>query len=209
MDKNKLIENIKNQLKSLMSSEVKFAEIKAGDLVISSPDEELMIGSEVFTIDQDGNNIPLGDGDYTLDSGEKIMVVAGKVEAMVNAEAVDSPEAVENGEMKPEEKVEVKKEEVDEEVEIEDEDEDEEVDEMKKKDAMKKMEERLAKVEKMIEEMTASNNKMAQELSAVADLPAAKSISVEPAEFKSVEDKKSGVGAVDIMAIREKARRGR
>jgi hypothetical protein len=207
MDKNKLIENIKNQLKSLMSSEVKFAEIKAGDLMISSPDEELMIGSEVFTVDQDGNNIPLVDGDYTLDTGEKIMVVSGKVEAMVNAEVVDSPEAVENGEMKPE-KVEVKKEEVDEEVEVEDEDEDEEVDEMKK-DYMAKIEERLAKCEKMLEEMGQANNKMAQELSAVADLPAAKSISVEPSEFKSVEDKKSGVGAVDIMAIREKARRGR
>lgn len=206
MDKNKLIENIKSQLKSLMSSEVKFAEIKAGDLMISSPDDELMIGSEVFTVDQDGNNIPLTDGEYTLDSGEKITVVAGKVEAMVNSEI--SEEVVENGveiEIEPKEdevKIEKEEEEVEEEVEVDEEDE-------MKKDKMAKIEERLAKIEKMIEEMSATNNKMAQELSAVSDLPSAKSISVEPAEFKSVEDKKSGVGAVDIMAIREKARRGR
>lgn len=203
MDKNKLIENIKNQLKSLMSSEVKFAEVKAGDLVISSPDEALMVGSEVFTIDQDGNNIPLGDGDYTLDSGEKVTVVNGKVEAIVNAEVTDAPEMVENEvevEIKPEEEG-VSEEEMPEKEMPEE--------EMKKDEMMAKFEERLAKCEKMLEEMTQANNKMAQELSKVAELPATKSISVEPSEFKSVEDKKSGVGAVDIMAIREKARKGR
>lgn len=198
MDKNKLIENIKNQLKSLMSSEVKFAEIKSGDLMISSPDEQLVIGSEVFTIDTDGNNIPLVDGDYTLDSGEKITVVNGLVEAIIST---DSPEAVENAEEMPTEEIPTEEEPVvEEEVAVDDVDEE---------DAMTKMEKRIAKCEKMLEEMGKANNKMAQELSAVADLPSAKSISVEPSEFKSVEDKKSGAGSVDIMAIREKARRGR
>ena len=69
MDKKELIESIKLQLKTLLKTEKKFIEIKAGDLMITSPDEELIIGSEVFTIDQDGNNIPLPDGDYTLDDG--------------------------------------------------------------------------------------------------------------------------------------------
>jgi hypothetical protein len=203
MDKNKLIENIKNQLKSLMTSEVKFAEIKAGDLVISSPDEDLMIGSEVFTVDQDGNNIPLGDGEYKLDSGEKITVVAGKVEAMVNSEITDAPQAVEN-----ETETEI---EVEPEAEITEEDDTTlpEEEDMAKKDAMATLEARVAKCEKMLEEMSAANNKMAQALSAVAELPATKSISVEPAEFKSVEDKKSGAGAIDIMSIRERARKGR
>ena len=199
MDKNKLIENIKNQLKSLMSSEVKFAEIKAGDLIISCPDEECMGGSEVYTIDQDGNNIPLGDGDYKLDSGETITVVNGKVEAIVNSEA---PEAVENAEEKPVEEEKPATEEEPKEEEMPEE-------EMPKEEKMAMLEARIAKCEAMLEEMSAANNKMAQELSAVAELPAAKSISVEPAEFKSVEDKKSGVGAIDIMSIREKARRGR
>jgi hypothetical protein len=202
MDKNKLIENIKNQLKSLMASEVKFAEIKSGDLIISCPDEQCTIGSEVYTIDQDGNNIPLGDGDYKLDSGETITVVNGVVEAMVSTEA---PEAVVNAEDMPEEEMPTEEEPVvEEDVTV-----DEEEDEMGSKKKMKELEERMVKCEKMLEEMYASNNKMAQELSAVAGLPATKSISVEPAEFKSVEDKKSGAGSVDIMAIRERARAGR
>lgn len=199
MDKNKLIENIKNQLKSLMSNEVKFAEIKAGDLIISCPDEECNVGSEVYTIDQDGNNIPLGDGDYKLDSGETITVVSGKVEAIVNTEV---PEAVVNAEEEVSGEEDVT---VDEETEPEAEVVDEE-DEMSSKKKMKELEERMVKCEKMLEEMSASNNKMAQELSAVAGLPATKSISVEPSEFKSVEDKKSNIGAPDILAIRERAR---
>jgi hypothetical protein len=61
----------------------------------------------------------------------------------------------------------------------------------------------------MLEEMSAANSKMEQALSAVSDLPATKSISVEPSEFKSVEDKKSNIGAPDILAIRERARNRR
>jgi hypothetical protein len=146
--KTKLIENIKNQLKSLMASEVKFAEIKAGDLMISSPDEELIIGSEVFTVDQDGNNIPLGDGDYTLDSGETITVVSGKVEAI----AKTTEEVVEAGveiEIEPEEEEE-------EETETESED--------PKEEDMKTLAARVDKLEAMLEEMSKSNNKMAQDI---------------------------------------------
>jgi len=200
MDKSKLIENIKNQLKSLMSSEVKFAEIKAGDLMINCPDEECVVGSEVFTIDADGNNVPLADGDYTLDSGETITVLGGKVEAIASSE----PEMVEAGI-----EIEIEPKEEGEESESEGE-ESEDEDEMGKKEKMMAMlEERLAKCEKMLEEMSKSNNKMAQELSKVSSEPSTTSITVEPTEFKSVEEKKEGVGAVDIMAIREKARKNR
>lgn len=200
MDKKKLIENIKNQIKNLMLSEVKFTEVKSGDLIISSSDEELLVGSEVFTIDQDGNNIPLGDGDYTLDSGETITVVNGVVEAIINAEAPEAVEAADDKEKEDEEKVEAEDEEEKEDEEKEDED------EMGNKDKMKKMEERLTKCEKMLEEMKNYTNKMSQELSTISSLPSTKSISVEPAEYKSVEDKKSGAGSVDIMSIRERAR---
>jgi len=197
MDKKKLIENIKNQIKNLMLSEVKFTEVKSGDLIISSSDEELLVGSEVFTIDQDGNNIPLGDGDYTLDSGETITVVNGVVEAIINDEAPEAVEAADDKEKEDEEKVEAEDEEKEDE---------EKEDEMGNKDKMKKMEERLTKCEKMLEEMKNYTNKMSQELSTISSLPSTKSISVEPAEFKSVEDKKSGAGSVDIMSIRERAR---
>ena len=200
MNKAKLIEKIKDQLKAIMSSEVKFAEVKAGDLMISSPDEELIVGSEVYTIDQDGMNIPLTDGDYTLDSGVKIKVTSGKVEAIVAAEA----------EVEAEEE-----EEVDEEVEVEtevaNEDAPEEAPtaEANMKNIMKKMMERLETCEKMLEEMGKEKKVMEQKLSAISSEPSATAISVEPAEFKSVEHKKESVGAVDVMAIRDKVRKNR
>ena len=201
MDKAKLIESIKSQLKALVSNEVKFAEIKAGDLMISSPDEELVVGSEVFTVDQDGNNIPLSDGDYTLDSGEVITVSAGKVEGIVAAtpeEAVVEEAAKEAPAEEP-----VKEGEPEEEAPGAPEE------DAKPEEKVKELEARIAKCEAMLEEMTKMNNKMEQELSKIGELPSTSSISVEPSEFKSVEDKKSGIGSVDIASIREKARRGR
>ena len=200
MDKAKLIENIKSQLKSLMTNEVKFAEVKAGDLMISSADDMLVVGSEVFTVDEDGNNVPLTDGDYTLDSGEIITVSSGKVEGIV-ASTPDTKADVKATEVEVEEPEEDKKPE-----EVEDPKKEED---MKTEEKMKDLETRMTKCESMLEEMTKMNNKMVQELSKVGGLPSTTSISVEPSEFKSVEDKKSGVGSVDIMSIREKARRGR
>jgi hypothetical protein len=197
MDKAKLIENIKSQLKSLMTNEVKFAEIKAGDLMISTPDEELVVGSEVFTVDQDGNNVPLTDGEYTLDSGEIITVAAGKIEGIITSTPV--VEAEEEEEVVVEEEP---TEDVEEDISTDEED-------MGSKEKMKQLEDRMVKCEKMLEEMTKMNNKMEQELSKVGALPSTSSISVEPSEFKSVEDKKSNFGSVDIMSIREKARRSR
>ena len=57
-----LVEKIKRQLKSLFTQ--KFAEVKAGDLIISTPDEMISVGSEVYMIDEQGLNIPLPDGEY-------------------------------------------------------------------------------------------------------------------------------------------------
>lgn len=198
MDKNKLIENIKAQLKSLMTSEVKFAEVKAGDLMITSQDEVLVVGSEVFTIDQDGNNVPLSDGDYTLDSGEVITVVSGKIEGMITTtpeevEAVEEETPVDETET-PEEAEEPA---VEEEVEVEDEDE------------MKKLMARVEKCEKMLEEMGKEKTAMEQKLSKISNEPASASISVEPAEFKSVENKKDSIGSFDITELRAKIRSNR
>jgi len=210
MDKNKLIENIKNQLKSLMNNEVKFAEVKAGDLMITSKDEVLVVGSEVFTIDQDGNNIPLSDGSYTLDSGEKIMVSSGKIEGIVATES----------EVKAEEEIEVDETETPEEAEEPIQDEEEEMgkdkmgkDKMPKeemgKEKMAKMEERLAKCESMLEQMMKEKTAMEQKLSKISNEPASASISVEPAEFKSVENKKDSIGSFDISELRSKIRSNR
>ena len=197
MNKSQLVEKIKAQLKSLVSQ--KFAEIKAGDLMITSPDEELAIGSEVFTVDTDGNNIPLTDGEYTLDNGVKIAVVAGKVEAMVNPEA-EVEAAVEEVVAPEGEEVEVEEPETEEKP---------EEDMPSTTEEMKALLERVVKCEEMITELVKQKEQMAQEFSKIAEQPSMEAISVNTAEFKSVEEKKSGFSSIDVMAIREKARKNR
>jgi hypothetical protein len=149
MNKSQLVEKIKAQLKSLVSQ--KFAEVKAGDLMITSPDEALAIGSEVFTVDTDGNNIPLTDGEYTLDDGVKIAVVAGKIEAMVNPEADVEAEVEEV--VAPEGEVEV-------EVETPETEAPEE-DMPATAEEMKKLMERVMKCEEMITELVKQKEQMA------------------------------------------------
>lgn len=206
MSKAKLIEKIKEQLKSIIaneaSNEVKFAQIKAGDLMISSPDEELVVGSEVYTVDQDGNNIPLTDGEYKLDSGIVIKVTNGKIDTMISTEAPEAEAEIEV------EAAEDKTEDTGEEKMPEEEVKSEEG-ETSKDEEMKKLMERVAKMEKMLEEMGKDKKMMEQKLAAISEEPAKKAISVEPAEFKSVENKKESVSAVDVMAIREKVRKNR
>ena len=199
MNKQELIEKIKTQLKSLVSSEAKFAEQKAGDRLIVTPDENFMINSEVYLRDGEGNNVPLLDGEYTFDDGVKIVVEAGKIKAMVEPDA----------ELEDEETDDVQVEETDD-VEVEAEDKKEEP----KVEEMKQVMERLAKCEEMIAEMAKKfgevekeNEEMKQEFSKIAEQPSTSKIETAVAEFKSLEEKANSIGAVDIMAIREKARR--
>ena len=198
-DKMDLIDMIKSQLKDLISGKEevvasKFLEVKAGDLMITSPDEELLVGSEVYSVDADGNNVPLADNEYILDSGIKIVVSGGKVSALVSSEApVEEPMAEE---VPAEEEAPVEETpEVEEEPEAD--------------DKMLELMERIAKCEEMIAEMAKGNEKMAVEFSRIAEQPSVEPIRVEPSEFKSVEDKKSSAGLPDIASIREMARKNR
>lgn len=188
MTKTNLIEKIKTQLKNLVNN--KFAEVKAGDLMITSPDETLVVGSEVFTPDADGNNIPLADGEYILDEGMKIVVVGGKITAIYEKEDEIEAEKVEDkkmeDEMTPESEKEVKPDTTDE---------------------MKKMGERLAKCEEMIMELMKEKEVMSAKFQALSQLPSTSSIEVRPVELKSIDDKKFGM--TDILAIREKVRKNR
>lgn len=200
MNKTKLIEKIKGQLKAIIAGEVKFAEVKAGDLMITSPDEELVVGSEVYTVDQDGNNSPLSDGEYTLDSGVKIEVVSGKITSL---ESVEEPEAETEIEVEAEKTEDSGEEKMPEEEVKKDEG------ETSKEELMKKLMERMEKIEKMVEEMAKEKKAMEQKLSQISSEPSRQAISVEPSEFKSVENKKESIGAVDVVAIREKVRKNR
>jgi hypothetical protein len=182
-----LVEKIKKQLKSLFTQ--KFAEIKAGDMMISTPDEVLVVGSEVFMIDEQGLNVPLMDGEYLLDSGEKIEVVSGKV-TEISVETEEAPEAeevvVEAGDKKMEEKMEY---------------------ECPLTEKVEKMEKEMEMMKKMFEEMMAEKQVMKEEFSKLAGSPSVKSIEVKPSEFKSVETKKTSASNIDLGSILEKAKK--
>lgn len=182
-----LVEKIKRQLKSLFTQ--KFAEVKAGDLIISTPDEMISVGSEVYMIDEQGLNIPLPDGEYILDSGEKVEVLSGKV-VEISAPEMEVPE-VEEGELKKEDKMEEKMEEMP----------------CPLTEKVEKMEAELAELKKMVTQMGAEKEIMKQELEKFASSPSTQSITVKPSEFKSVEDKKTASSNLDLGSIFEKAKK--
>jgi hypothetical protein len=190
MTKNSLIEKIKKQLKNLVNN--KFAEVKAGDIVINTPDETIVVGSEVFTLDADGNNVPLVDGEYITDEGYKIVVVAGKVTEISEMES-----EVEAGKMKDEKMQDAP---------IPSAEEEKKIEEMPDTtEEMKKMGERLAKCEEMIMELMKQKETMEAKFSALASSPSTSSIELKPTEFKSIEDRK--LGLLDVASIRERARK--
>lgn len=196
-NKVKLIEKIKSQLKSLLSTsekvEKKFAQVKAGDLMISSPDEELTIGSEVMVLDEQGIGNPLADGKYVLDSGIEIVVEAGKVKEMMK------PEGEQEGPS----------------VEIEVESGDSMTDSkmtncemaMNLEEKVAMLEEKLAAMMEKMNMMLGDAEMMKTEMSALANSPATEPILTKSVEFRSVEEKKSNAGMPDIQSIREKARK--
>lgn len=184
MDKIKLIEKIKSQLKEIVSTKVELVEYKSGDLMITSPDEELIIGSEVFMVDSDGNNVPLSDGEYVLDNGVTIAVMGGKVEAIVNSEIV--PEEVE---AKVEE---VKTEEVK-----------AETTETEPTNELQILSERISKLEQLLAEMLKSTQKMESQIVTLSDQPVKSGIEVKETEFKSVDVKKDTLKGANINEIRE------
>lgn len=58
---------------------------------IYTPAAEFTEGAEVFTMDADGNTMPLENGDYVTADGTVITVVDGKISSMVTPEA-EQPE---------------------------------------------------------------------------------------------------------------------
>jgi hypothetical protein len=206
MNKQDLIEKIKSQLKSLVSSEVKFAEQKAGDRLIVTPDENFMIGSEVYLRDGEGNNVPLLDGEYVFDDGVKILVEAGKIKAMVEPDGEVEREDEGSVEVEAEEEAKPEEEKVEAEEEVKEEE--------PKSEEMKKLMEKIKMIEEKVEEMAKKfaevekeNEVMKSEFSKIAELPSTSKIEPVTTEFKSHEEKSNSVGMVDIMAIREKARK--
>lgn len=90
MEKNTLIQDAREILKGLLSFEKQ--EVKLNDftdangLKITSPDDKLDVGSDVYGLDDQGNQIPLDNGEYNLTDGSTIVVMDGKV-SEIKAEA--------------------------------------------------------------------------------------------------------------------------
>lgn len=195
MKKEDLIKKIKTQLKSLL---VKMAEYKAGDILITSQDEILTVGSEVFSVDADGNNVPLNDGEYILDAGMKIEVEGGKIKEISEQEEVETPETpetpveaseivgeveeVENGGMKPYDK---------------EEDKTKMIDELNKK---------IMDLTDRLEKLEGEKLSLTEKVETLSKLPAIEKTEVKPVEFRSLDDKKSGL-SVDLSAVRDMARK--
>jgi hypothetical protein len=188
MTKKSLIEKIKEQLASLLSSERKFAQIQCGEMTITTKDDQFTVGSEVFTVDQDGNNIPLADGEYKADDGTMMVVAGGKLTEIKKSEMDESekPEleiSVESGEMATETEMGYT---------------------MEKR--MEKLEMAVMEMMKKFEEFGKKETEMAQKFSAL--LPNEDKITQKNVEFKSIDEKKNGNG-IDIQAIREAIRKNR
>lgn len=80
MNKADLINKIKAQLSKIVES--KYLMVKAGEMMLYTPDEELMLGSEIFLMNEEDTAVDITDGEYALDNGVVIKVEAGKVVSM-------------------------------------------------------------------------------------------------------------------------------
>lgn len=78
------IEN-KNKIKQIMSKRKFKSEVKTVDGLVIYADV-LEVGAEVFTVDADGNEVPVADGEYKLEDGSKLIVAGGKITEVVAAE---------------------------------------------------------------------------------------------------------------------------
>lgn len=196
MEKKKLIEKIKDQLKALINTEkeVKFAMVKAGELMISTPDDELKVGSEVMILDDAGVGSPLTDGNYTLDSGMIIKVENGEVKEMMEKPEKTGVEIeIESGKKEEEKEMGYDKKEM----------------EYNLEEKIAKLEEKLALIMDKIEMMGQSTEMMKKELSAISQLPASNKIEERSVEFRNIDEKKSNAVSIDLQNIRERVRRNR
>jgi len=99
MDKKEVLNQIKESLKALFSSEAPVVETEVevsmfkvetvDGLVFESEGEMLVIGAPILRVGEDGNMIPVEDGTYETAVGYSINVLDGKVESIVEAPEVE------------------------------------------------------------------------------------------------------------------------
>jgi hypothetical protein len=140
--------------KEEVKEEVQMAEkTLANGTVIYTDADDFIVGAEVFIVNEEGERMPLPDGEYEYEGGGKTLISNGAIAEMVEAEEeVEEEEEVEV-EVEMEEKVEEKEEE---EEEVEETFTKEEVEEMVKKaveEAKEKLSAKLSKNRKELEDL--------------------------------------------------------
>jgi hypothetical protein len=86
------VAELKAKLAKAMLKE-SFAATKTDKAVLVHETDELVVGTEVFVEDEEGNRTPAEDGVYTLEDGRRIKVTEGKVEEILEAEEETEAEA--------------------------------------------------------------------------------------------------------------------
>lgn len=155
---------LQNFVMSLIKKETKLTEIKSNDgYTFMSPDEEIIIGSEIYQIDAEGNKVPLvGEVEILSEDGKAYKTNDGKVIE------------IEITEEKPEDETEKPEVEMEAEVKLEE-----------KPEVENSLEQRISKLESMFENLISSTEKVAEfskelslSLEEIKKIPASSSIKI-------------------------------
>lgn len=138
--------------------EKKFAEAKLADGTTVYTDGNFEVGSEVYTLDEQGNKVPVFDAEHKLEDGSVVATVDGKITEI-------KPQ-----EMAEETKVEEEKMSEDE-IEIETEDSNEDV-ESGLEDRVSNIEENLALILEKLKEVMGANVELSEEVQKFSKAPA-------------------------------------
>jgi hypothetical protein len=92
MNKAELIENVKKMLFG-SQAEIKMAEAKLADgTTIYCDGDEFQVGSEVYTLDEEGNKVPVFDAEHKLEDGTIVATVGGKITEIKPVENLEEVE---------------------------------------------------------------------------------------------------------------------
>lgn len=173
---------IKTKLAKLL---LQFATIKTDKAVLEYDGEELVVGTEVYVTDENGERKPAEDGNYVTEDEKTIVVADGKVtEILEKEEEVEPNDSEESNEEAPAEEVEAEDaetpaEEVSEEV-VEEVPSEESNDLTERLTALEaKVEELIAIVEKLVEKSETDSNAVEERLSKIEKMSAAKPVEEE------------------------------
>lgn len=105
MNKAELIENVKKMLFG-SQAEIKMAETRLEDgTLIYTDSDEFEVGSEVYTLDEEGNKVPVFDAEHKLEDGTIVATVGGKITEIKPVENLEEKKDEEMVDEKKDEKM--------------------------------------------------------------------------------------------------------